>query len=92
MYLLNNNNDYTNHIKSNCKDNDIIITPINNNIYKYTDIIRDIKNPLLHNDDEQINEMKSNIIINVKIKHLYLELMMMLFVYTTNLKKIYTMV
>lgn len=54
----NNNNDYTDHIKSNCKDNDIIITPINNNIYKYTDIIRDIKNPLLHNDDEQINEIK----------------------------------
>ena len=55
-----NNENYYDHIKSNCKDNDIIITPINKNIYKYTNIIRDIKNPLDNYKicDDQLNEFK----------------------------------
>jgi exodeoxyribonuclease V alpha subunit len=56
----NNKKDYSDHIKSNCKDNDIIITPTNKNIYEYTNIIRDIKNPLDNhkNSDDQLNELK----------------------------------
>ena len=74
LIIPNDNNTVENIIKTECKHNDIIITPLNKDIKKYTDIIRDIINPidLLPVSQNQINEIRYNnhiFRINDKITH-----------------------